>query len=187
MTIAPQYIPAAYSLTAVGVWGTSDFLGGVGASRANAFLFTAIVHLSGMVLDGAVALITHAAFPDNYSLAGRVVAGAVAARSGYFLSFLGTGEHGAGCSRCCVLGAAIPTIVSAFDEGVPGYRHLLALWWPGSACGLSREPKLDRGGRKSGNGGVGGDRLAGFYLCIHARAMPARCGPQHVRGLRPCW
>ena len=68
MAIASQYIPAAYSLTAVGVWGTSDFLGGVGARRANAFLFTAIVHVSGMLLVGAIALMTHAAFPGLVSV-----------------------------------------------------------------------------------------------------------------------
>ena len=60
MFVAAQYIPVAYSLSAVGIWGTSDFLGGVGARRANAFLFTAIVHLSGMVAVGALALLTHA-------------------------------------------------------------------------------------------------------------------------------
>src|ERR1035438_2935436 len=68
MSIAGQYIPAAYSLTAVGVWGTSDFLGGIGARRANAFLFTAIVHFVGMVAVGAVALLTHAPFPGNASV-----------------------------------------------------------------------------------------------------------------------
>ena len=75
MSIAGQYIPAAYSLTAVGVWGTSDFLGGIGARRANAFLFTAIVHFVGMVAVGALALLTHAAFPGNASLFWSLMAG----------------------------------------------------------------------------------------------------------------
>src|SRR5258707_3239563 len=77
MSVAAQYIPAAYSLTAVGVWGASDFLGGVGARRANAFLFTAIVHISGMILMGTLALITHAPFPGNASLIWSLLAGSV--------------------------------------------------------------------------------------------------------------
>src|SRR5258708_16689971 len=78
MSVAAQYIPAAYSLTAVGVWGASDFLGGVGARRANAFLFTAIVHVSGMVAVGAFAPMTHAPFPGNASLVWSLLAGSVA-------------------------------------------------------------------------------------------------------------
>ncbi|MGD0600011.1 MAG: hypothetical protein ABR988_09320, partial [Terriglobales bacterium] len=78
MSVAAQYIPAAYSLTAVGVWGASDFLGGVGARRANAFLFTAIVHGSGLVVVGTLALVTRAPFPGNASLGWSLVAGSVA-------------------------------------------------------------------------------------------------------------
>ena len=169
MTIAPQYIPAAYSLTAVGVWGTSDFLGGVGASRANAFLFTAIVHLSGMVSMGAVALITHAAFPDNYSLAWSLVAGAVGGTAlAIFYRSLAQGNMGLVAPVAAVLGAAIPTIVSAFDEGVPGYRLLLGFVVAGIGVWLISRTEAGSG-RPEGLGmavlaGIG---FAGFYLCIH--------------------
>jgi uncharacterized membrane protein len=169
MTIAPQYIPAAYSLTAVGVWGTSDFLGGVGASRANAFLFTAIVHMSGMVSMGAVALITHAAFPDNYSLAWSLLAGAVGGTAlAIFYRSLAQGNMGLVAPVAAVLGAAIPTIVSAFDEGVPGYRHLLGFVVAGIGVWLISRTEAGSG-RPEGLGmavlaGIG---FAGFYLCIH--------------------
>src|ERR1700692_1896755 len=169
MTIAPQYIPAAYSLSAVGCWGTSDFLGGVGASRANAFLFTAIVHMSGMVSMGAVALITHAAFPDNYSLAWLLLAGAVGGTAlAIFYRSLAQGNMGLVASVAAVLGAAISTIVSAFDEGVPGYRHLLGFVVAGIGVWLISRTAAGSG-RPEGLGmavlaGIG---FAGFYLCIH--------------------
>src|SRR5512135_2054421 len=77
MPISPEYLPAAYALSAVGVWGASDFLGGIGARRANAFLFTAIVHISGMVLMGGLALLTRAPLPGNASLLWALLAGSV--------------------------------------------------------------------------------------------------------------
>src|SRR6202521_2045924 len=121
MSIAPQYLPAAYSLTAVGVWGASDFLGGVGARRANAFLFTAIVHISGMVLMGALALMTHAPFPGNASLIWSLMAGSVGGIAlALFYRSLASGNMGLIAPLAAVLGAAIPTIVTAFAEGFPG-------------------------------------------------------------------
>ena len=79
MSVAAQYIPAAYSLTAVGAWGASDFLGGVGARRVNAFLFTAIVHISGLVVIVALALMARAPFPGTASLGWSLISGAVGA------------------------------------------------------------------------------------------------------------
>src|SRR6266849_7870423 len=77
MFIPVVYLPAAYSLTAMGIWGASDFLGGVGARRANAFLFTAVGHLSGVVLMGSLALLTRAPFPGRASVLWCIAAGAV--------------------------------------------------------------------------------------------------------------
>src|SRR5258708_20102383 len=77
MPISLQYQPAVFSLTAMGIWGASDFMGGVGARRANAFLFTAIVHLSGVVLMGCLALLTHAPFPGRTTVLWCLAAGSV--------------------------------------------------------------------------------------------------------------
>src|SRR5258708_29325502 len=122
MSLAAQSIPAAaYSLTAVGVWGASDFLGGVGARRANAFLFTAIVHISGMVLMGTLALITHAPFPGNASLAWSLIAGSFGGTAlALFYGSLASGNMGLVAPVAAVVGAAIPTIVTAFMAGVSG-------------------------------------------------------------------
>ena len=75
MSIPVQYLPAAYSLTAMGIWGASDFLGGIGARKANAFLFTAVVHLSGVLLMGSAALLTHAPFPGRTAVLWCIAAG----------------------------------------------------------------------------------------------------------------
>src|SRR5450759_1121099 len=107
MSVAAQYIPAAYSLTAVGVWGASDFLGGVGARRANAFLFTAIVYLSGLVLVGTLALATHAQFPGDASLVWSLIAGAVGGIAlALFYRALAAGNMGLVAPVAAVLGEA---------------------------------------------------------------------------------
>src|ERR1700726_3426198 len=114
MSVAAQYIPAAYSLTAVGVWGASDFLGGVGARRANAFLFTAIVHLSGMIMMSTVALVVGAPFPGQSSLVWSLMAGSVGGIAlALFYRSLASGNMGLIAPVAAVLGAAIPTVVTA--------------------------------------------------------------------------
>jgi uncharacterized membrane protein len=169
MFVAAPYIPAVYSLTAVGVWGASDFLGGVGARRANAFLFTAIVHISGLVGVGALALTIHAPFPGNSSLAWSLIAGSVGGTAlALFYRSLAGGNMGLVAPVAAVLGAAIPAIVTAFAEGVPGYRHVFGFSLAG--IGVWLISRSERGaGRPEGLGmavlaGIG---FAGFYLCIH--------------------
>src|SRR5271165_4317670 len=125
MSVAAQYIPAAYSLTAVGVWGASDFLGGIGARRANAFLFTSIVHLSGMVLAGSLALALGLPFPAGDGLKWAFIAGAVGGSAlAVFYRSLASGQMGLIAPVSAVLSAAIPTLVTAFSEGLPGPRRV---------------------------------------------------------------
>jgi drug/metabolite transporter (DMT)-like permease len=169
MSVGAQYIPAALSLTAVGVWGASDFLGGVGVRRENAFLFTAIAHLSGLVVVGTVALMTHAPFPGNASLVWSLIAGSVGGIAlALFYRSLASGNMGLVAPVAAVLGAAIPTIVAAFAEGFPGYRHLLGFIL--AVIGVWLISRSEAGvGRPEGLGmavlaGIG---FAGFYLCTH--------------------
>lgn len=169
MSVSAQYIPAAYSLTAVGVWGASDFLGGVGARRANAFLFTAIVHISGMVVVGTVALVTGAPFPGNASLVWSLIAGALGGFAlALFYRSLARGNMGLVAPVAAVLGAAIPTIVTAFAEGFPGYRHVLGFILAGIGVWLISRSEAGVG-RPAGLGMavLAGLGFAGFYLCIH--------------------
>jgi uncharacterized membrane protein len=172
MSVAAQYIPAAYSLTAVGVWGASDFLGGVGARRANAFLFTSIAHLSGLVVFVTLALLLRAPFPGGTSLVWSLMAGSVGgAALALFYRALARGNMGLVAPVAAVLGAAIPTTVTAFTEGFPGARHLFGFILAGIGVWLISRTEAGVG-RPEGIGmavlsGIG---FAGFYLCIHQAA-----------------
>ncbi|MBZ5551038.1 MAG: DMT family transporter [Acidobacteriia bacterium] len=169
MPISPEYLPAAYALSAVGVWGASDFLGGIGARRANAFLFTAIVHISGMVLIGGLAILTHASLPGNVSLRWALLAGSVGGIAlALFYRALASGKMGLTAPVAAVLGAGIPTIVTAFAEGFPGYRHVGGFVLAGIGVWLISRAE-EGAGRPEGLGlavlaGIG---FAGFYLCIN--------------------
>lgn len=169
MAISPQYVPAALSLSAMGIWGASDFVGGVGARRANAFLFTAIVHVSGVILIGSVAVLTGAAFPVRKSMLWALVAGAIGGIAlALFYRALASGQMGLTAPVAAVLGAGIPTIVTSFTVGFPGYRQvagfalaIVGVWL------ISRTEESS--GRPEGLGlailaGIG---FAGFYLCVN--------------------
>jgi uncharacterized membrane protein len=191
MTVAAQYLPAAYSLTAVGVWGTSDFLGGVGARRVNAFLFTAIVHLSGLVAIGAVAFIVRSPFIGHASVGWALLSGVIGgAALVLFYRSLASGNMGLVAPVAAVLGAAIPSIVTAF-AGFPSRRHLLGFILAIVGVWLISRTE-GSGGRPKGLGmavlaGIG---FAGFYLCVHQAgdgsplwiAVVSRCGALLVTG-----
>lgn len=169
MPIPAEYLPAAYSLTAMGVWGVSDFIGGVGARRVNAFLFTAIVHVAGMSLMAAVALLGGALFPGHGSAIWALLAGSVGGISlALFYRALATGKMGLTAPVAAVLGAGIPTIVTAFREGMPGARHLLGFVLAVIGVWLISRAENDAG-RPEGLGLalIAGCGFAGFYLCIH--------------------
>jgi drug/metabolite transporter (DMT)-like permease len=168
MQIAAQYIPAAYSLTAVGVWGTSDFLGGIGARRANAFLFTAIVHVSGMVVVGAIALMIHAPFPGTASLLWSIVAGALGGLAlVFFYRALSQGNMGLIAPVAAVLGAAIPTAVTAFTNGFPSKLKIIGFILAGVGVWLiSRSEGATARPEGLGVAVLAGIGFAGFYLCI---------------------
>jgi len=169
MPIAAQYIPAAYSSTVAGVWGASDFVGGVGTRRANAFLFTAIVHGSGLVVFCGLALITRAPFPAMASLIWSLAAGAFGGLSlVFFYRALGQGNMGLIAPVAAVLSAAIPAIVTTLVQGFPGTRQALGFILAGIGVWLISRTE-DGATRPEGVGvavlaGIG---FAGWYLCIH--------------------
>jgi drug/metabolite transporter (DMT)-like permease len=169
MAIAANYVPAVYRLTAVGVWGASDFLGGVGARRANAFLFTAIVHVSGMVVVGALALLVHAPFPGIVSVVWSLLAGTLGGVSlVFFYRALARGSMGLVAPVAAVLSAAIPAIVTAFAQGLPGTRQALGFILAGVGVWLISRTKGGAGRPKGlGVAVLAGIGFAGFYLCIH--------------------
>lgn len=168
------------SLTAVGAWGTSDFLGGIGARRGNVFLFTSFVHFSGMLLAGALAFIIGLPFPDASSVYWSLGAGAIGGLGlALFYRGLAVGKMGIVAPVSAVLGAAIATMIAAITDGLPSNRHLFGFLLAGIGVWLisrtesrtedqSAENETD-GDRPRGLGLaiLSGSCFAGFFFCIH--------------------
>jgi drug/metabolite transporter (DMT)-like permease len=180
--IPTSYIPAMLSLTAVGAWGASDFLGGIGARRGQVFLFTSCVHLSGMLLAGALALTIGLPFPDAGSVRWALAAGAIGGIGlALFYRGLAIGQMGIVAPVSAVLGAALATVVAAVTEGIPSTRHLLGFLLAGVGVWLisrteDSASKKNASGKNETNGGrprgiglaiLSGSCFAGFFFCIH--------------------
>jgi uncharacterized membrane protein len=192
MASAVQYLPAAYSLTAVGVWGTSDFLGGVGARRVNAFLFTAIVHLSGLIACAAAAILSGAPFPPLNSFLWSFLAGLLGGFSlVFFYRALAQGNMGLIAPVSAVLSAAIPTVLSAFVDGAPAKRQIFGFLL--AAVGVWLISRTESGSDRPKGFGIAvlaGIGFAGFYICAHqaGNASPlwigtcSRCGSLAITG-----
>jgi drug/metabolite transporter (DMT)-like permease len=172
MSATPQFTTAAYGLAAVLAWGTSDFLGGYATRRANAFLFTAVVNIGGLLLVGTLASATHAPFPSARSaawvLAGGISGGAALA---IFYRALSSGRMGLTAPVAAVLGAAIPALVSMFTEGLPGRIPILGFLLAATGLWLITRTEADQGKDATRPEGIGLAILAGigfasFYLCV---------------------
>ena len=168
-----QLAPAASSVTAVFLWGTADFAGGIGSRRSNAFVLTAFSHVCAFALMFSIALGQHGAFPSRVSILWALVAGAVGGFSlAIFYRALSAGQMGLTAPIAALLGAAIPTLADIAIEGVPtrftiaGFvLAIVAIWL------ITRpEPSAETGGARPpgvGMAALAGVGFAGFYLCIH--------------------
>ena len=151
------------------MWGISDFAGGIGARRANAFLFTTIVNTAGVFLMSSVALAMHSQFPEKKSAVWALLAGLVGGIAlALFYRALASGKMGLTAPVAAVLGAGIPTIATAFTEGFPAKRQLLGFILAVAGVWLISRTEIDSG-RPEGLdlAIISGCGFAGFYLCIH--------------------
>jgi drug/metabolite transporter (DMT)-like permease len=169
-----SFPPATCSVLALFLWGTSDFAGGYGAKRANAFVVTAFSHVCAFALMFSVALSQHGEFPSRASILWALAAGAIGGFSvAVFYGALASGQMGLTAPIAALLGAAIPTLVDIGIEGAPhrwtiaGFvLAIVAIWLitrpePGGENDETGHPK---GVTTAALAGVG---FAGFYLCIH--------------------
>ena len=168
MSALTSNLPVMFSLAAMFIWGISDFSGGIGARRANAFLFTAVVHLSGVVMMFSLAQISRAPFPPRASVLWALAAGSIGGVAlAVFYRALASGTMGLTAPVAAVLGAGIPTLVTAFVEGFPGYRHLAGFIVAGIGVWLiSRTEDASGSPRGLGMAVFAGIGFAMFYLCI---------------------
>jgi len=169
-----QFAPTVCSVIAVFFWGASDFSGGYGSRRANAFVLTAFSHLCAFAFMLVIAIGQHGAFPSRQSILWALAAGAVGGFSlAIFYRALASGQMGLTAPIAALLGAAIPTLADIAMEGAPSrwtiagfLLAILAIWLitrpdPQSENDDSGHP---RGVAMAALAGVG---FAGFYLCIH--------------------
>ena len=176
-----QFAPLASSVTAVVLWGASDFAGGLGARRANPFVLTAFSHLCAFALMLPVALAQQETLPDRASILWALLAGGLGGFSlAVFYGALASGRMGLTAPIGALLGAAIPTLVDIALEGSPSrwsvggfVLAIVAIWLitrpePQGENDATGHPK---GVAIAALAGVG---FAGFYLCIHqATGAPA--------------
>jgi drug/metabolite transporter (DMT)-like permease len=167
MSVSPYLLPTSFSLAAVFAWGTSDFLGGYAARRANAFLLTTIAHLSGLLLMLTLASATQAPFPSErsviWALAGGVSGGGALA---LFYRALASGRMGLTAPVAAVLGAALPTIFGMITEGMPGALHIAGFLVAATGIWLISRTEDGSGPEGVGLAALAGVGFAGFYLCI---------------------
>jgi drug/metabolite transporter (DMT)-like permease len=169
-----QLSPVAYSVTAVFLWGASDFAGGCGSRRADAFVVTAFSHICAFAVMFPVALLHHGAFPNRASIIWTLIAGSIGGFSlAIFYRALASGHMGLSAPIGALLGAAIPTLVDIALEGAPsrwavvGFAlAVIAIWLitRPEASGENDDAGHPKGVAMAALAGVG---FAGFYLCIH--------------------
>jgi drug/metabolite transporter (DMT)-like permease len=168
MFASAQFVPVCLSLVAVLVWGTSDFLGGYGVKRANAFVFTAIAHGSGLLLMAGFALASHSAYPSRnaagWALAAGLCGGAALA---IFYRALASGRMGLTAPVAAVLGAAIPTAFGIVTQGLPGPAPVAGFVLAGVGIWLISGVEDHHRPEGVGLAVLAGIGFAGFYLCAH--------------------
>jgi drug/metabolite transporter (DMT)-like permease len=166
MTIVPQLIPVAYSLSAVVLWGLADFLGGYAARRGNAFVLTTFAHASGLLLVGGIAGRQHAPWPSNYALQWSVAAGLCGgAALAIFYRSLASGKMGLTAPVAAVLGAGIPTAFGIATQGFPGAGRIAGFLLAGLGIWLISRAEDSARPEGVGMAALAGVGFAGFFLC----------------------
>jgi drug/metabolite transporter (DMT)-like permease len=166
--------PVAYSVLAVFLWGASDFAGGCGSRRADAFVVTIFSHLCAFLVMLSVALLHPGAFPNRASIAWTLLAGSVGGFSlALFYRALASGHMSLTASIGALLGAAIPTLVDIALEGTPSRWAVIGFALAVTAIWLITRPEApgenDAAGHPQGvaMAALAGVGFAGFYLAIH--------------------
>lgn len=165
-----QLGPAAYSVSAVVLWGAADFAGGYGSRRANAFTLTAFSHICAFALMASIALGSHGALPSRASILWAVAAGSVGGFSlAIFYRALAQGQMGLTAPIAALMGAAIPTLADVAMEGAPSRWTIAGFMLAILAIWLITRPEEQASGRPAGvaMAALAGVGFAAFYLCIH--------------------
>jgi len=167
MLVSAELMSTSFSLAAVFAWGTSDFLGGYAARRANAFLLTTVAHAGGLLPVLALASATHAQFPSHNSMLWAIAGGFSGGGAlAIFYRALATSRMGLTAPVAAVLGAAVPTIFGMITQGMPGAVHIAGFIVAAAGIWLISRTEDASGLEGIGLAAIAGIGFAGFYLCI---------------------
>jgi len=166
--------PAAYSIGAVFLWGASDFSGGYGVRRANAFVFTAFSHFCAFSLMLLISLSQHAPLPSRASIFWSVLAGILGGVAlALFYRALASGQMGLAAPVAALIGAAIPTLADIALEGAPSRWSIAGFILAVLAIWLITRPEPQGNNDETGHpkgvamAALAGVGFAAFYMCMH--------------------
>jgi drug/metabolite transporter (DMT)-like permease len=166
--------PVAYSVAAVFLWGASDFSGGYGVRRANAFVFTAFSHFCAFTLMLLISLGEHAALPSRASILWSVLAGLLGGVAlALFYRALASGQMGLAAPVAALIGAAIPTLADIALEGAPSRWSIAGFVLAVLAIWLITRPEPQGNNDETGHpkgvamAALAGVGFAAFYMCMH--------------------
>lgn len=167
MLPATQLGPVAASLLATLTWGMSDFTGGYASRRTNAYLLTTITHISGAAFMLSLAMLLRSPLPSRSGIFWSMAAGFLGGTAlALFYKALALGKMGLTAPVAALLGAAIPTLLGIFRDGIPGKLTLVGFVLAG--LGIWLIARVENGGRPEGIGlaVISGLGFAGFFLCM---------------------
>ena len=110
-----------FGLASALIWGGGDFSGGMAARRIHTIQVMALTSFAGLAAMLSLALLTRESWPRGVDYAWAGAAGAIGA-IGIIALFYGLSRRAAAivAPTSAVVGTAVPVVVSAFIEGLPG-------------------------------------------------------------------
>lgn len=162
------FFAAMLALTAATCWGSGDFTSGLATRRSDAFRSVLIAYCVGLIALVIIALARAEPFPSPAYLGW----GALAGLSGmigliFLLRGFAAGRMGIVAPVSAVLATAIPVVLNAVTEGLPGSLQfvgfgvaLVGIWL------LSRPERLGARPEGLGMAVVAGLGFAGFFIFL---------------------
>lgn len=165
--MSAPFVSAGFALSAALCWGSSDFVGGYTARRANAFVLTTIAHASGTALMILLALLKHEPVPAAHN----IVWGAAAGLSGgaalaIFYRALSSGKMGLAAPVSAVVAAFIPTLFGILTEGLPGPFKIAGFVFAAVGIYLVSRPDEHGHPKEVMSAALAAVGFAGYFLCI---------------------
>jgi drug/metabolite transporter (DMT)-like permease len=165
--MSAPFVSAGFALSAALCWGSSDFVGGYTARRANVFVLTTIAHASGTALMILLALLKHEPLPAVPNVMWGIAAGlSGGAALAIFYRALSSGKMGLAAPVSAVVAATIPTLFGILTEGVPGRYKIAGFVFAVAGIYLVSRPDEHGHPKEVASAALAAIGFAGYFLCI---------------------